>query len=88
MYDVDPSNFVLRRGQIYGLDFEDCIRGMTIWAAMANFEEDIKGSLEPGKKADFVIFNKDLKDLKADNFQSFQVQATYLNGKNVYELKK
>ena len=28
MYDVDPSNFVLRRGQIYGLDFEDCRPGV------------------------------------------------------------
>jgi hypothetical protein len=28
MYDVHPSNFVLRRGQIYGLDFEDCQPGI------------------------------------------------------------
>lgn len=28
MYDVDPSNFVMRRGQIYGLDFEDCRPGV------------------------------------------------------------
>ena len=37
------------------LSFEDCIRAMTIWAAMANFEDHMKGSLEVGKKADFSL---------------------------------
>ena len=38
-----------------GLSKEETIRGMTIWAAKANFEEQEKGSIETGKFADFVI---------------------------------
>ncbi len=39
---------------------EETLRGMTIWAAKANFEENEKGSLEKGKFADFIILDKDL----------------------------
>jgi predicted amidohydrolase YtcJ len=42
------------------LSREDALRGMTIWAAKSNFEENEKGSLEAGKFADFIITDKDL----------------------------
>src|SRR6185437_9705088 len=41
------------------LSREDAVRGMTIWAAKANFEEHEKGSLEKGKFADFVLLDTD-----------------------------
>lgn len=80
--DGNPQNGFLS-GQ--SLSFQDALRGMTIWSAMANFEETQKGSLEKGKKADFVIFNRDLKHLDASNFSDYEVLHTFLNGKSVYK---
>lgn len=66
---------------------EQALRGMTIWAAKANFEEKEKGSLEVGKFADFVILENDI--MKASHQQILQnkVLKTYLNGEKVYEAK-
>ena len=66
------------------LSREEALRGMTIWAAKGNFEEKEKGSIEPGKFADFVILDQDL--MKADEAELFKanVLKTYINGENVY----
>jgi predicted amidohydrolase YtcJ len=57
---------------------------MTEWGAYASFEEKQKGTLEAGKYADFVIFDKDLSTLSAQEMSNLEVQATYLNGVEVY----
>ena len=64
---------------------EQAIRGMTIWAAKANFEEKEKGSLEPGKFADFVILDQDLMKVKGSELPKVKVLQTYINGENVYK---
>lgn len=66
------------------LSREDALRGMTIWAAKASFEEDIKGSLEPGKFADFIVLKEDLMIIDPENIPSMEVQNTYLNGEAVF----
>jgi predicted amidohydrolase YtcJ len=63
----------------------DALRGMTIWAAFASFQEDTHGSIENGKAADFVILNDDI--MKADNnkLRAIKVLRTVIDGKSVFE---
>jgi predicted amidohydrolase YtcJ len=65
----------------------EALRGMTIWAATANFEEKEKGSIEPGKYADFVILDNDIMKIKASELPDVKVLKTYINGEKVYEKK-
>jgi predicted amidohydrolase YtcJ len=66
------------------LDREDALRGMTIWAAMANFEENNKGSLEPGKYADFVMLDQDILRCPENNILNTKVLLTVVNGEIVF----
>lgn len=66
---------------------EETIRGMTIWAAKSVFEEKIKGSLEAGKAADFIILDKNLMEVKPEEILKVSVLATYINGEKVYAKK-
>jgi predicted amidohydrolase YtcJ len=65
----------------------EALKGMTIWAAKANFEEKEKGSIEPGKYADFVIMDKDIMKVKGNELPNIKVIKTYINGVEVYEKK-
>lgn len=66
------------------LSREEALRGMTIWAARANFEETTRGSLEKGKFADFVVFNEDLLSVDETRIYDLKVQETWLGGKQVF----
>jgi len=66
-----------------GLTREETLKGMTIWAAYANFEENEKGSIEPGKFADFVILDKDIMKIDLDKIPDIKVKETWLNGERV-----
>jgi len=65
----------------------EALKGITIWAAKANFEEKEKGSLEPGKYADFVILDKDIMKVKGAELPKIKVIKTYINGVKVYDKK-
>ncbi|AYN68869.1 amidohydrolase [Euzebyella marina] len=60
---------------------EEALRGMTIWAAYSNFEENEKGSIENGKFADFVIYDKDMMTITLSEIPSVKAQQTYIGGK-------
>lgn len=63
---------------------EETLRGITIWAAKASFEEKQKGSLEKGKFADFIILDNDLMNCPAADILRTKVLATYSAGKKVF----
>lgn len=69
------------------LSREETLRGMTIWAAFANFEEKEKGSLETGKAADFIILDQDLMKVAIEKVPEMRVSATYSNGEMVYKVQ-
>jgi predicted amidohydrolase YtcJ len=66
------------------LSREETLKGMTIWAAYSNFEEDEKGSIEPGKFADFVILEQNLMEIPESEIPNIKVNSTYLGGKKVF----
>lgn len=67
---------------------EQALRAMTIWAARAGFEEGRIGSLEPGKKADFVVLEKDIMKIPESELFTVQVLETWMDGKIVYSKKQ
>ncbi|MEI8058900.1 MAG: amidohydrolase [Ferruginibacter sp.] len=66
------------------LSREETLRGMTIWAAKAAFEEKEKGSLEKGKMADFIILDADLMNCPTTDILKATVLSTFINGKKVF----
>ncbi|MDG1057753.1 MAG: amidohydrolase [Flavobacteriaceae bacterium] len=62
----------------------EALKGMTLWAAYANFEEEIKGSIEVGKYADMVILKQDIMNLDIHKVPQVEVIATIVNGDMVY----
>ncbi len=69
------------------LSRKDALRGMTIWAAKSNFEENEKGSIEAGKLADFVIADKDIMTADPSDILNTQIIMTFVNGEKVFEKK-
>src|SRR5690348_4868440 len=67
------------------LSREEALRGMTIWAAKAGFEEGEKGSLEKGKFADFVLLDTDLMKADEKDILNAKVLMTFVNGEKVFE---
>jgi predicted amidohydrolase YtcJ len=63
---------------------DQAIRLYTINNAFLTFEEAQKGSLEPGKLADFVVLDRDILNCPIDEVKDITVEATYLGGERVY----
>ncbi|KAI9437774.1 amidohydrolase 3 [Russula earlei] len=63
---------------------EEALRGMTIWAAKADFLEKETGSIEKDKKADFIILDNDIMTAPATELLNTKVLATYCGGRKVY----
>lgn len=63
---------------------EQALKAYTIWGAYAQFGEKEKGSLEPGKLADFVILDQDIMNIPVDDLLRVKVLMTVIGGKIVY----
>ena len=63
---------------------EEALRGITTWNALATFTEADLGSLEVGKKADFVVLDRDLLNVGEDLLKRATVKATFINGEQVH----
>lgn len=64
---------------------EEALRSYTAWGAYAGFEEKIKGSIEKGKLADFVVIDRDFMTCPEEEIKDIQVLATAVGGEIVYE---
>ena len=66
------------------ISVEDALRAYTSGAAYASFEENIKGTLEPNKLADFVLIDRDLTRTPPLELRNARVMMTVVGGKIVY----
>ena len=64
---------------------KEALKGMTTWAAYSNFEESVKGSIEIGKFADFVILTNDIMEVSEEEILNVDVVATIVDGSIVYQ---
>lgn len=71
-------------GEIECSSLEDAIRMFTINGAYASFEEEIKGSIEPGKLADFVVLEGSILNTNPEQIKDIPIKHTVINGEIVY----
>lgn len=76
------SGFVL--GEDQRISFEEALRGVTLDAAYAYFEEDRKGSISPGKQADLVVLAQDPRSVPAAQIGEVAILETIARGQTVY----
>jgi predicted amidohydrolase YtcJ len=71
-------------GEGQGINAMDALRMYTQHAAKASFDENIKGSITPGKLADLVVLNGDPIHLPWNEFKNLQVDMTIIGGEVVW----
>jgi predicted amidohydrolase YtcJ len=62
----------------------EALKAMTIWAAKSAFEENEKGSIEPGKFADFIVTDNDLLNMPEKDIPDTRILMTFIGGEQVY----
>lgn len=70
------------------LSKEEALRSITIWAAKVSFEEDVKGSIEVGKYADFTVLDRDIMTVPEREVLGAKVLMTYVEAEEVYSINK
>ena len=78
--DKNPGGWVPEQK----IDVEQAMIAYTKNAAYSSFDEKNKGTLEPGKLADFIILSDDLTAVEPEKIKDIIVLETYVGGKQVY----
>jgi len=68
------------------ISVKEALKMFTINGAYASFEEDVKGSIEPGKYADMVVLDQDPLNIEVDQLKEMRVLFTILGGNVVYSV--
>jgi hypothetical protein len=69
------------------ISVDETVRAYTQGSAYAEFQENVKGSIAPGKLADFVILSADIFTINPTEIRNAQVLTTVVDGRIVYERK-
>ena len=76
-------------GEVVGaqqaIPVKEALRLYTVNGAYASFEENIKGSIEPGKLADMVVLDRDIFSIPAEEIKDIQVEMTIVGGELVFQ---
>ena len=79
----------LQSGQVLApeerLTIHEILRLYTVNGAYAGFEEEQKGSLKPGKLADFIVIDRDVLSIPSEQLKDVKVLKTYVGGTLIYE---
>ncbi len=62
----------------------DALRAITVNGAYQYFQEDVKGSIAPGKRADFVVLDADPLETENSKLKDIRILKTYKNGECIY----
>lgn len=81
----DAKNFPAGGYQMENaVDRKSALLAMTRWAAYANFEENLRGCIAPGKQADFVVLDRDIMNVPNGQLRQTKVRQTWINGERVF----
>lgn len=67
------------------LEVMEALQAYTLYGAYLTFEENVKGSIEPGKYADMIVLDQDILSIDPAHIMDVQVLQTWLGGKLVFE---
>ncbi|QMW00448.1 amidohydrolase [Spirosoma foliorum] len=81
----DAKNFPAGGYQMENaVDRKSALLAMTRWAAYANFEDQLRGCIAPGKQADFVVLDQDIMTAPNQKLRQTKVRQTWVGGERVY----
>ncbi len=81
--DKNPNGWIPEQK----ISVEETVRAFTWGSAYAEFQENVKGTIEPGKLADFVVLSEDIFSIDPVKIRDVRVFVTVVDGKVVHQVK-